>query len=60
MVSITAILNFSMFFLPIFFSMAIATESSSSTILRSSSSVSFSTKSMSVSKLPVKRSYFDL
>ena len=49
-----------MFFLPDFFSMAIATESSSSTILRSISSVSVSTKAVSESKLPVKCWYFDL
>ena len=60
MVSITAILNFSIFFLPDFFSMAMAAESSSSTILRSSSSVSVSTKADSESKLAVKCWYLDL
>jgi len=60
MVSITATVNFSTFFLFIFFSMAIPTESSSSTILRSSSRESFRINDASVSKLPVKRWYFDL
>ncbi len=58
--SITAILNFSTFLRPDFFSMAMATESSSSTILRSNSSVSVRMKCSSESNEPVKCWYFDL